>query len=142
MWTSVPSWAARLRAGFGAGLARPIVTTFAVVLVVVMGMFAMQLRGARTQHETADSARHAEQVLDPYLDARSEIPADEAELLRLTLIPAQHRRAEALTRAIDAYMDNYAAPLRANGLVMTREEVLAAADAGKREIDAVRSQFE
>ena len=33
------------------------------MLVIVTGMFAMQLHGVRAQRDTADGARHAEQVL-------------------------------------------------------------------------------
>lgn len=47
----------------GPGLGRPIRCAFALVLVVVTGMFALQLLGATQQHEMGESARHSEQVL-------------------------------------------------------------------------------
>jgi hypothetical protein len=61
MRVSVFPWAARLRRALSAGLTRPILGAFALVLVVVTGMFALQLAGARQQHGEGESARHAEQ---------------------------------------------------------------------------------
>jgi two-component system sensor histidine kinase/response regulator len=170
MRISVLPWVERLRASFSAGLARPIVSTFAVVLVAVCGMFAMQLRGAHAQHESAEAARHSEQILRvsnglerrvidletglrgyllthqesylrPYLDARGSIPAEAAELDRLAAGPQQARRATAMVGAIDSYMRDYAAPLRANGLVLTRRDLLDAAAVGKAKVDAIRQAF-
>jgi len=95
----------------GAGLARPILGAFALVLVVVVGMFAIQLAGVRSQDESAIAARHAEEVLKvsnglerrvidietglrgylltrreeylvPYLEARDTVPAQLDELPR------------------------------------------------------------
>ena len=170
MRTSVLSWVERLRASFGAGLARPIVTTFGVVLVAVCGMFAMQLRGAHAQHESAEAARHSEQVLrvsnglerrvidletglrgylltdeegylEPYLDARDAIPGQIEELDRLAAGPEQTARAQALGEEIDAYMRDFAAPLRANGLVLARQDLLEASAAGKGKVDGIRRAF-
>ena len=163
-------WAARLRRALSAGLARPILGAFALVLVVVTGMFALQLAGARQQHGEGESARHAEQVLrvsnglerrvidletglrgylltgqegylEPYMAARDSFPGQLDALVRLAQVPAQARRARALKVQIESYLRSYAAPLRANGLVMTRPDVFEASALGKRKVDALRARF-
>ena len=127
MRISVLPWAPRLRHTLGAGLTRPILGAFALVLIVVTGMFALQLYGARQQHDAGESARHSEQVLrvanglerrvidletglrgylltrqegylEPYLEARAAIPAQLDELVALAHVPAQDRRAPRAAR--------------------------------------------
>jgi PAS domain S-box-containing protein len=170
MRISVLPRAAGARRALAGGLTRPIFGAFALVLVVVTGMFALQVAGAREQHEAGDSARHSEQVLrvasglerrvidletglrgylltrderylEPYLEARASLPAQLAALVDLSHVPAQRRRALGLRAAIESYQRSYAAPLRANGLVMTRRDVLADSALGKRKVDAIRSRF-
>ena len=170
MRVSVLPRAARLRRALSAGLTRPILGAFALVLVVVTGMFALQLVGAREQHDEGESARHAEQVLrvssglerrvidletglrgylltgregylEPYMAARDSLPAQLDELVRLSHVTEQDRRARTLKTDIESYLRSYAAPLRADGLVMPRADMLEASALGKRKVDALRASF-
>ena len=170
MPSSLPAWAARLRAPSRAPLARTLLGALGLVLVLVAGMFLMQLRSAGSQHDMADGARHAEQVLrvsnelerrvidletglrgylltraegylGPYVQARDAIPGRIAELRELARVPAQDRRAADIGGRIESYLRAYAAQLRANGLVMTRADLLDAMARGKREIDDLRARF-
>ena len=169
MRITVLPWVARLRSTFGSGLTRPILGAFALVLVVVTGMFALQLVGARRQHEVGESARHAEHVLrdsnglerrvidletglrgylltrderylQPYLAARAAIPGQLDELVAHAR-GGQHRRARDIARLIESYMRTYTAPVRAGGLVMTRADMLGSMALGKREVDEIRARF-
>ncbi len=170
MRISVLPRVARPRRAAGAGLTRPILGAFALVLVVVAGMFVLQLMGARQQHDVGESARRSEQVLrvsnglerrvidletglrgylltgqegylEPYMDARGSIPGQLDSLIELARVPAQDRRARRLQTLIESYMRSYAAPLRANGLVMTRDDVLDSSTLGKRKVDEIRAEF-
>ena len=170
MRISVLPWAVRSRRALTTGLTRPILGAFALVLVVVTGMFALQVAGARSQHDAGESARHSEQLLrvssaverrvidletglrgyllthqegylQPYLEARDSIPVQLDALVALAHTPDQAARARGLKAAIESYMRSYAAPLRANGLAMTRADVLADSALGKRKVDDVRDRF-
>ena len=150
MRISVHPWAGRLRGALGPGLSRPILGAFALVLVVVTGMFALQLTRARQQHAAGESARGSEHVLResyglerrvidletglrgylltgqdgflrPYTEARDAIPGRLDALTAITRDPAQRERARRLRGLIESYRRTYAAPLRATGLAMTRE---------------------
>ena len=73
MRSSVPSWLQRARATSRPGLAAPILGAFALVLLAVSGMFALQLGSVRSLGRSADSARHSEEVAGDILrrcDAR------------------------------------------------------------------------
>ena len=127
MRVSVLPLATRLRRALATGLTRPILGAFALVLVVVTGMFALQLHGAREQHRFGENARHSEQVLrvsnglerrvidletglrgylltgqdgflQPYLVARDDIPGQLDELVRLAACWSSCARPRAPTR--------------------------------------------
>ena len=133
-------------------------------------MFALQLRGVGALDRSSEGARHAEQVLaasselerrvidletglrgylitgdeaflSPYLGARDSIPAKLEGLQELIRVPAQAARARELATAIDTYMRTYAAPLRANGLSMTPDDVVDATAAGRAKMDDLRRRF-
>ena len=170
MRISTSSRTAHARHAAGAGLTRPILGAFAVVLVVVMAMFAIQLAGGRGQSESADAARHAEEVLkvsnalerrvidietglrgflltrqeqylDSYVKARAEFPTQLARLRALTRVPAQARRARELAGLVGVYVGAYAAPLRQEGLALSRGDVDTATALGKLKVDAMRERF-
>jgi CHASE3 domain sensor protein len=166
MRTFVPRWITRTRAG----LAGPILCAFAVVLVAVTGMFAMQLRGMRSQYESGDAARHAEQVLKtsntlerraidletglrgylltgdesflrPYDDAARAIPVLERELRRLSGVPEQVVRIEHIGSVLDVYRRGFAEPLRGSGPALSSSDIEASMRRGKVQMDALREQF-
>ena len=166
---SVPSRPVRARAS-QRGLTGPILGAFAVVLLAVSGMFAMQLRSVGSLDRSAERARHAEvvlaassglerrvidletglrgylitrdeTVLAPYLEARDTIPIKLEGLQGLIRVPAQAARARELATAIDAYMRTYAAPVRANGLSMTPADVIETTAAGMAKMDDLRRRF-
>jgi PAS domain S-box-containing protein len=170
MRTSVPTWVARAGAGQAPGLALPILGACAVVLVVVSAMFALQLGGIRSAHDSADAARHAEQVLKvsnglerrlidletglrgylltgdreflaPYLMARRAIPRQSAELQALARVPELSRRAERIVGRIDAYVRDFAVPMARTGEDLGRNALVASLQLGRQEVDRLRGEF-
>jgi signal transduction histidine kinase len=82
-----------------------------------------------------------EQVLRPWEAARRAIPGVTAELLALTRVPAQHRRAQRIEAAVDSYVRDYSVPLVA---AERRDRAAVRAPAvleGKRRIDTIRTDF-
>jgi two-component system sensor histidine kinase/response regulator len=170
MRTSVPSWITRARAATRRGLAVPILGAFAVVLLAVSGMFALQLSSVRTLDRTADAARHSEEVLHasnalerrvvdletglrgylltrdaqflaPYATARQEIPGRVDELRELVRAPVPRRRLKKLRAELNEYMYAYAPAMRANGLALARPAMLAQTRIGKEKMDELRRSF-
>jgi two-component system, sensor histidine kinase and response regulator len=140
------------------------------VLLAVSGMFVMQLLGVGSLDRSAKAARHSEQVLAassrlessvidletglrgylitrdetflaPYLKARDSIPGLLDRFQELVRTPSQAARAGELRVAIGAYIRTYAAPLRADGLSMTRAYVIDATAIGKDRVDSLRQRF-
>ena len=80
--------------------------------------------------------------LRPWRDARSSLPNQAAAVERLTQGHSrQERRVRRLTAAIDAYIEEYAAPLvTIAGLNPGAARASAATVEGRRRLDAIRSQ--
>jgi len=83
-----------------------------------------------------------ERFLQPWENARRAIPRERADLVRLTVVPAQARRSRQIAKAIRSYVRDYSVPLVAaarRNLAPARS--LAKADEGKRRVDALRARF-
>ncbi len=83
-----------------------------------------------------------ERFLQPWEAARRAIPRERADLVRLTVVPAQARRSRQIAKAIRSYVRDYSVPLVAaarRNLAPARS--LAKADEGKRRVDALRARF-
>ena len=81
--------------------------------------------------------------LEPWRAALVALPAQEAALERLTRNdPRQQATAQAITHAVRSYVDAYSRPLVATARRhASKAELVAAASAGKRRVDAIRGQF-
>ncbi|HEY4097821.1 MAG TPA: CHASE3 domain-containing protein [Baekduia sp.] len=82
-----------------------------------------------------------ERLLAPWEAARRAIPGVSAELLALTRVPAQHRRARRIEAAVGSYVRDYSVPLvRAERRDRTAVRGAAVIE-GKRRIDTIRADF-
>jgi signal transduction histidine kinase len=82
-----------------------------------------------------------ERLLAPWEAARRAIPGVSAELLALTRVPAQHRRARRIESAVGSYVRDYSVPLvRAERRDRTAVRGTAVIE-GKRRIDTIRADF-
>src|SRR3954453_12419687 len=171
MRISLPTFVKSDVAALRGGLAAPVLGAFALVLIAVGTMFALQLRAVSELDATADGARHAEEVLgvsnalerrvidvetglrgylltrrevflEPFDAGRAEIPGELDELQQLAAVPAQARRARELRAAVEAYLRTYAAPVRAHGATMPRSRLLDVSAQGKAQVDALRGRFD
>jgi signal transduction histidine kinase len=84
-----------------------------------------------------------EGFLEPWNEARAALPelVNELELL-VAESPAQSRRARAITRAVESYINDYGIPLAAaarRGETPARN--VAATEEGKERVDSLRAQF-
>jgi signal transduction histidine kinase len=83
-----------------------------------------------------------EEFLQPWTAARQAIPGASRDLNRLARLPADHRSAQRITDAIASYVRDYSVPLveaaRRNDASVTS---VATTEAGKRRVDALRTQF-
>ena len=154
----------------GRGLAAPTFAALALVLVVVGGVFAALLLSVREFHEQAGGARRAEQVLrlstateravvdietglraylltgdarflEPYEEGRTAYGSRLAAMDALVTDPAQRRRLRDLEQAIDAYVVDYAEPLRLTGYSLGRRALVRSTAEGKRRVDRLRARF-
>jgi two-component system sensor histidine kinase/response regulator len=153
------------------GLAAPTLATLALVLVLVSGTFAALLVSVRDSHDEAESARHAEEILtrvaaaersvvdietglrgymltgrseflEPYEHGRRQYRAGLVAIDALVKVPAQRRLLWSLRRATDAYVDDYAVPLRVRAAGLTTAEATAATADGKLRLDALRARYD
>ncbi|MEA2312840.1 MAG: hypothetical protein QOE28_2808, partial [Solirubrobacteraceae bacterium] len=170
MRSFVHPWVKRAGASVNGGLARPILGAFALVLVAVAAMFGLQLAAVSSMRSTGEDARHSEQVLhvsnalerrvidletglrgylltgqdrflEPYDLAREQIPGQLAELRSLAIPAAQAARARSMTTEVEAYVADYAAPLRVRGASLSPRALIRASGEGKRRVDALRDEF-
>ncbi|MEV6175723.1 CHASE3 domain-containing protein [Streptomyces sp. NPDC052015] len=83
------------------------------------------------------------EFLQPWQEAREDLPAESREFIGSTTSPAQHRAAEQITLSVKSLLNDYSIPLveavrrgdpTASGLAATAE--------GKRRVDALRDQFD
>jgi signal transduction histidine kinase len=86
--------------------------------------------------------RH-ERFLEPWRAARTALPRDFRDLVGFADSPEQARRLRRLNRAVEGYITDYSVPLvndvrRGDPSATT----LAAAEEGKRRVDAIRAQFQ
>jgi PAS domain S-box-containing protein len=151
-------------------LVAPTLAILALVLVLISGTFAVLLVSVRDFDRETESAGRAERILslsaaaerhvvdvetglrgylltrdprflEPYQSGRLRYAADLAEMdLQITDV-GQRSSLRALRRASDAYVEDYAVPLRLRGGFLSGREVAAATDEGKRRLDALRAQF-
>ncbi len=84
-----------------------------------------------------------ERFLQPWEAARRAIPRESADLVKLTVVPAQARRSRQIVKAIRSYVRDYSFPLVAaarRNLAPARS--IANADEGKRRVDELRARFD
>jgi two-component system sensor histidine kinase/response regulator len=154
----------------GRGLAGPTFAALALALVVVGGVFAALLLSVREFHEQADGARRAERVLrlstdteravvdietglrgylltgdarflDSYEEGRAAYGSRLAAMDALVTDPAQRRGLRELRRAIDAYVVEYADPLRLTGPSLGAGALVRWTAEGKRRVAWLRSRL-
>ena len=150
------------------GLSAPTAVAFALVIVLITGTFGVLVLNVRAEHADAQDVLRAERILsasntaerdlvdvetglrgylltreprylEPYESGRLGYAARFAALNLLVRDRAQLRRLATLRRAADAYVDGYAARLRA---VSPAHPLAADLAAGKRELDALRARFD
>ena len=163
MTDAVPSRIAR-------GLTGPTLAAFALVLLLVSGTFAALIFSVRDQHAEADGARRAEQILrlsnraeralvdiesglrgylltrdadflEPYENGRRDYGSRLIALDGLTRDAGQRRRLADLRTAVDAYVTDYAEPLRLRAYDLRGPALVASTAEGKRWLDALRARF-
>ncbi len=85
---------------------------------------------------------HQRRFLEPYLQARATLPSA-LKALRTAVAsdPAQAARATELIHSIGNYEQRYAARIAAGSPRLSRRRVVALTGEGKRQLDAIRSQF-
>jgi signal transduction histidine kinase len=84
-----------------------------------------------------------DRFLEPWAAARKAYPVAAGELIELTVVPAQDRRARAIGRSVEAYEREYSIPLvaaaqRGDANARSASEL----GEGKRRVDAIRRQFD
>ncbi len=153
------------------GLSAPAAAAFALVILLITGTFGALLVSVRGFHDGAAGAHRAERILsqsaaaerqivdvetglrgylltgdaeylDPYEAGRLGYRARFAQMDSLITDAAQRRRLGALRREADAYVESYAVPLRASGLLGSHADMVAASEDGKRRLDALRRTFD
>ncbi len=163
MTDAVPSRIAR-------GLTGPTLAAFALVLLLVSGTFAALIFSVRDQHAEADGARRAEQILrlsnraeralvdiesglrgylltrdpdllEPYENGRRDYGSRLIALDGLTRDAGQRRRLADLRTAVDAYVTEYAEPLRLRAYDLRGAALVASTAEGKRWLDVLRARF-
>src|SRR3954452_20099851 len=92
------------------------------------------LRGYLLTHDRA--------FLEPYHHAVRELPALEARLRRGALDAHGRRQAAAILGATADYVHGYAEPVRTTGAALDQSDLRAVLTAGKRQVDALRAQFD
>jgi CHASE3 domain sensor protein/GAF domain-containing protein len=84
-----------------------------------------------------------EGFLEPWRAARAALPGVSSRLEQLTVVTAQHRRAQRITQAADAYLQDYSIPLVAAARRdPASARTVAVTEEGKRRVDAMRVQFD
>jgi two-component system, sensor histidine kinase and response regulator len=155
---------------FTRGLTLPTLAAIAVVVVAVGGMFVALLNGFHAfRDDTRDRSRaglilshsHAaqqavvdvetglrgyllvadERFLEPFYAGRRAYRQGFAAIDRLVTDPAQRVRLRGLRAAVDAYVEGYALPQRAQGPDRPRPELVATMTEGKQLVDAIRERF-
>jgi PAS domain S-box-containing protein len=152
-------------------LVAPTLAIVALVLVLISGTFAVLLVSVRDFDRETESAGRAERILslsaaaerhvvdvetglrgylltddprflEPYQSGRLRYAADLAEMDLLVTDAGQRRALRELRRAGDAYVEDYAVPLRLRAGYLNGAEIAAATDEGKRRLDVVRARFD
>ncbi|WP_121714457.1 CHASE3 domain-containing protein [Streptomyces sp. E5N91] len=84
-----------------------------------------------------------EEFLEPWEAARKALPSEVRQFTDSTTSREQRRAAEQITRGVESFLDDYSAPLVAK--VRSGDPAahsLAQATKGKRQVDALRAQFD
>jgi two-component system, sensor histidine kinase and response regulator len=152
------------------GLTAPTFAAFALVLVVVTGIFAILLTdlysvranrvGGRRAAEASASAHRLERgvadierglrgflltrdrrFLDYYADGHRAMTADLERFPSLATDPLTHTLAERIQRQVRAYVYDHADELRARGRALSEEELHRAVADDPARLDALRSAF-
>src|ERR1700754_3675135 len=149
------------------GLSRPTGAAFALVIILITGTFGALVLNVRGLHDDAQNALRAERILgqstapernlvdvetalrgylltgetrylEPYESGRLHYSAHLESIRALVRDPAQRVRLLALRRAADAYVEDYAVPLRVTGGGDPDADMAE----GKRQLDHLRAQFD
>ncbi len=154
------------------GLTRRMVVASGLLALVIGAAFAVLLVSVADLRDAEGLARHSEEVLatanqferlvvdletgqrgfvitgqerflQPWQQARNNLPQVSARLEQLTVVRVQHERAQRITQAADAYLHGYSIPL----VAAARRDpdsarTLRATEEGKRRVDAIRLEFD
>jgi signal transduction histidine kinase len=154
------------------GLTRRMVVASGLLALVIGAAFAVLLVSVADLRDAEGLARHSEEVLatanqlerlvvdletgqrgfvitgherflEPWQQARNDLPRVSARLEQLTVVRVQHERAQRIAQAADAYLHDYSIPL----IAAARRDpdsarTLAATEEGKRRVDAIRLEFD
>jgi signal transduction histidine kinase len=154
------------------GLTRRMVVASGLLALVVGAAFAVLLLSVADLRDAAGLAKHSEEVLttanqlerlvvdletgqrgfiitgqegflEPWQAARAALPGVSSRLEQLTVVGAQHRRAQRITQATDAYLRDYSIPLVAAARRNPASaRTVPVTEEGKRRVDAIRAQFD
>jgi signal transduction histidine kinase len=143
-----------------------------LLALLVGGAFARLLVALDDEHDASELSRHSELVLvatrtlerlvidletgergflltaderflEPWTSAQRDLPAAVAELGALTVVPAQHARAETIAEHVTSYLEDYSVPVvEAARRGDTSARSVDTALEGKRRVDALRVEFD
>ncbi|HEV7451340.1 MAG TPA: CHASE3 domain-containing protein [Pseudonocardiaceae bacterium] len=154
------------------GLTRRMVVASGLLALVVGAAFAVLLLSVADLRESAQLARHSEEVLatanqlerlvvdletggrgfvitgqerflQPWEAAQATLPDVSSRLEQLTVVAVQHRRAEQIAQAAASYLRDYSLPLVATARRdPASARTVAVTDEGTRRVDAMRAEFD
>lgn len=154
------------------GLILRVLGACALLAITEGVLLVVLLRAAIVERESAQLARHSQEVLtsssrlerllvdletgvrgfqltgdehflEPWNTARAAIPAESTNLQRLSDTPEQKSQSRRITQGIESYLVDYSVPMvdaaRRNDPSV---HSVAAIEAGRRRVDAIRADFE